>query len=135
MDRSTPRSVHRRRPVFVRPGWVRALPILLALGLASQSHAESALQTAPSSGRSLNASARLDIRVTVLPVLALTAQASGLRIQGNGGVLTVQRDLAGQWDGRAPSASTQVRPQGRVIDTAVLVSRLDTSDLITIASP
>ena len=109
--------------------------LMLAIGLSSVSHAEAALQTSSSSGRSLNASAHLDFRITVLPVLALSAQTSGLRIQGNGGALTVQRDPVDRWDGRAPDSSIQMRPRGQVVDSAVHASTFGPGDLITIASP
>jgi hypothetical protein len=130
MNRNSPRSKH--RPTGVQGA---TATLLLAVALVSASHAESTLLTAASSGRTLQASGHLDFRVTVLPVMALSAQASGLRIQGNGGVLTVQRDGAGGWDGRAPESSTQLRPQGRVVDAAMQVSAFGRGDLITIASP
>ena len=135
MDCTNLHSTRWHRSVFAQRGWRGTALTALALGLASVCHAESALQTSSSSGRSLNASAHLDFRITVLPVLALSAQTSGLRIQGNGGVLTVQRDPVGRWDGRSPDSSIQMRPQGQVVDAAMHASTFGQGELITIASP
>ena len=109
--------------------------LLLGLALHSVPRAESTLHPAASGGGPISASAHLDFRVTVLPSLALSAQPEGVRIQANSGVLTLQRDARGAWDGRAPTGSVQLRPRHQVIDTSVQTSAFAAGELITIASP
>lgn len=134
MDRTQRCRVHSMQPTVVTAMRLAAV-LLLAAALHSVSRAESTLQTAAPGSGAISASAHLDFRVTVLPSLALSAQPSGVRIQANGGVLTLQRDARGAWDGRAPTGSEQLRPRHRVIDTSMHTSVFAGSELITIASP
>ena len=134
MDRPQRCQVHNTRStlvVAVRFGAV----LLLAVGLHSAARAESALLSAPPGGGAISASAHLDFRVTVLPSLALSTHAAGVRIQANSGVLTLQHDARGAWNGRAPAASAQLRPRHQVIDTTMQASAFAGSELITVASP
>ena len=113
-----------------------AAPLLLAAALAPMAcRADSTLQSASPTGGPVTASAHLDFRVTILPSLALSTQAGSVRIQGNSGALTLQRDTSDAWDGRAPNGSAQLRPRRQVIDAAMHPSAFAGSDLITIASP
>jgi hypothetical protein len=112
-----------------------AVPLLLAAALVPTCYADSTLQTAAAGHGPITASAHLDFRITVLPSLALSTHGSGVRIQANGGTLTMQRDARDAWDGRAPMASAQLQPRHRVIDTGIPASVSDRGDLVTIASP
>lgn len=110
--------------------------LLLAAALVPQAHAESALLNGTAGAGPLNASAHLNFRITVLPSLGLATQAGGgMRVQGNSGALTVQRDHSESSEGRAPDTSTQMRPRSRVIDTALPAPTLAGADRITIALP
>lgn len=109
--------------------------LLLAMALHPASYAESTLQTTASGSATIGASTHLDFRVTVLPSLGLSAQTDGVHIQANSGVLTLQHDVRGVWDGRTPAGSLQLRPRHQVIDTLIRTSAFAGSDLITIASP
>ena len=109
--------------------------LLLAAALHSAPHAESTLQTAASSSGAISTSAHLDFRVTVLPSLGFSALTDGVRIQANSGVLTLQHDARGAWDGRVPAGSVQLRPRHQVIDTSMPASAFAGSELITITSP
>jgi hypothetical protein len=107
---------------------VHGVVALLLLGATAPAcRAESALQSASLRHGLIAASAQIDFRITVLPSLSLATQASGVRIQGNSGVLTLQRD--------APSASTQLRPSHRVVNTELRASALGAGERITVASP
>jgi hypothetical protein len=112
-----------------------AAPLLLAIALISPCHADSSLQAASATGGPLTASAHLDFRVTVLPSLALAARGSTVLIQGNSGVLTLQRSETENSDGMAPSASTQLLPRHQVIDTSMQASAFAGTKLLTVASP
>ena len=108
--------------------------VLTLGGFAAQCHAESTQQQGLAAGAALSASAHIDIRVIVLPTLALSTQAAGWRIQGNSGALTLQRSAAGAADGQAPGASLQVSPRRRTTDTTVSLGAAG-SELVTVASP
>ena len=110
-------------------------PLLLAVALVAPCRADSTLQTAAPGSGPISASAQLDFRVTVLPMLALAIQADGVRIQANSGALTLQRGPTDASDGSAPSASAQLRSRRQVIDTSMHASAFGGGDLITIASP
>ena len=135
MDRRHRCTTRRPRPTIGRLALFGAAPLLLAVALVPPCRADSTLLTASPTSGPLTASAHLDFRVTVLPSLALSTQATGVRIQGNSGVLTVQRSPSDAWDGRAPTGSAQLRPRHQVIDTSMHTSDFAGSDLITIASP
>lgn len=121
-----------------RPGRIAAtskLVLLIGAALASPARADSQLQSAPATGRAPAATAHLDFRVTVLPSLSLSMQSSGLRVQGTGGALTVQRSLRDAPDGSAPRSHALLRPRHQVIDSALPQSGLRGAELVTIASP
>ena len=116
-------------------GWSRAAALLLGASLAQPCRADSTLQAgAPNSGP-LAGTAHLDFRITVLPSLALSTQGPGVRIQGNSGVLTLQRSRTDAPDGRTPTSSTQLSPRHQVVDTAMHASNVEGGSLVTIASP
>jgi hypothetical protein len=135
MDRTHRCTLRRPLPAIRASMTLGAVPLLLAAAFAPTCYAESTLQTAAPGNGPITASAHLDFRITVLPSLALSTHANGVRIQANGGVLTLQRDARDAWDGRAPMASAQVQPRHRVIDAALPASAPDRGDLVTIASP
>ena len=111
-----------------------AAPLLLAAALVKPCRAESTFASASPGGGPLTATAHLDFRVIVLPSLGLSTQASGVRIQGNSGVLTVQRGPSEAWDGQAPASSAQLQLRARVVDR-LLQTPASAGDLITVASP
>jgi len=111
-----------------------AAPLLLAAALVKPCRAESTFASASPGGGPLTATAHLDFRVIVQPSLGLSTQASGVRIQGNSGVLTVQRGTSDAWDGQAPTSSAQLQPRARVVDR-LLQTPASAGDLITVASP
>ncbi len=135
MDCKTGIDDGQRRLRLVRTAARAALLLLIGAALAMHARADSQLQTAPPAGRALAATAHLDFRVTVLPSLALSMQPGGLRVQGNGGALTVQRSLRDAPDGSAPSSHALLRPRHQVIDSALPQSGLRGAELVTIASP
>jgi hypothetical protein len=96
--------------------------------------ADSTVHSAAPTGGALSASAHLDFVVTVLPMLALSTQAAGMRVQSNGGTLTLQRNAQGGWDGRAPS-STLVLPSGRRGVDATVGTQAAGTELLTVAAP
>jgi len=96
--------------------------LLLALSLVPAAHAGSTLQAAASTGGPVTASAQLNFRITVEPTLALSTRGTGMRIQGNSGVLTLQR---------GPDAGVQLHPRHGVVDTSIGAP----NGLVTIASP
>lgn len=107
--------------------------LLIGAAVASNSRADSQLQSTPDRG-ALSASAHLVFRVTVLPSLALSMQAQGAQILGNTGVLTVQYSSGEPVDGQAPSSSTQLLPRHIVVDTA-LPRGASGQEFVTIAAP
>ena len=126
-----------RGPLLPR-GYLRLLaaPLLLAAAFVPDARADSTLQSAAAGSGPISASAHLDFRITVLPSFGLAIKpGGGVRVQGNSGALTLQRDHSEAWDGRAPNTSSQVRPRHQVIDTAVPTPTLAGTDRITIASP
>lgn len=108
---------------------------LLLTGLVANCRADSALQPGSAAGAGIGASAHLDIRVVVLPSLALSMQAAGWRAQGNSGALTLQRGTADAADASRLGASLQVSPRRRAIDTSMPVTTVAGGNLITVASP
>ena len=135
MDSEQPCSTREPRCSLDRLLRLGAAPLLLAAALAPACRADSTLQAAAPGTGPVSASAHLDFRVTVLPTLALATQAGGVRVQGNSGTLTLQRDSSAAWDGRAPNASTSLRPRRQVVDAALPTPPLAGSDRVTIASP
>jgi hypothetical protein len=125
-------TCHARRAIH-QIGWSFAASLLLAMALAPSCRADATLQVTASGRGPLSASAHVDFRITVLPSLGLSAQASGLRIQGNSGVLTLQRGP--REAGTAPTVSTALRPHRQVTDISLLASAVASSELVTIASP
>ncbi len=123
------------RPVLTWQVLTGGAALLLAAALAPPCRADSTLSSSATGGGPLTASAHLDFRITVLPTLGLAMQASGVRIQGNSGVLTLQRDAVDAWDGRAPATSAQLRPHRQVVDTSVRGPSASSAELITVASP
>lgn len=111
-----------------------AAPLLLAAAFVKPCRAESTLASASPGAGPLTATAHLDFRVIVLPSMGLSTQASGVRIQGNSGAMTVQHGTSAVWDGQAPASSAQLQPHQRVIDR-LLPTPAAGGDLITIASP
>ena len=135
MDR-THRCIN--RPPWDRPvrrAGIGAAALLLGMALAPACRADSSLQSGPPGGGALSASAHLDFRVTVLPSLSMSTLASGVRIQANSGVLTLQRGEMRAGDGRAPAASAQLQPHRQVVDTSMRTTAFAAGDLVTIASP
>ena len=129
-------GIDRRRRSAIGSFAVRGIgPMLLAFALVQPCRAESTVQSAPAGGGTLTASAHLNFRITVLPSFGLSTIGTGVRIQGNSGMLTLQRSQNDAWDGRAPAGSIQLRPRHQVIDTSMHVSSFGGSNLITIASP
>lgn len=109
--------------------------LLIGAAAASTCRADSQLRSGPAGGVPLNASAHVDIRVTVLASLALTIQPQGALVRGNAGVLTLQSSPGGVDDGAAPSSSQQLRPRNLVIDTALARGVILAGDFVTIAAP
>lgn len=135
MDR-THRCIN--RPPWDRPvrrAGIGAAALLLGMALAPACRADSSLQSGPPGGGALSASAHLDFRVTVLPSLSMSTLASGVRIQANSGVLTLQRGEMRAGDGRAPATSAQLQPHRQVVDTSMRTTAFAAGDLVTIASP
>jgi hypothetical protein len=137
MDRTHRCYTRRLGASAVRRVRIGAAALLLGMALAPTCRADSSLQSAAPGGGPLSASAHLDFRVTVLASLALSAQASGVRVQGNSGVLTLQRGASTSdgGDGRAPVTSVQLQPHRQVVDTALGTPGFARGDLVTIASP
>ena len=135
MDR-THRCIN--RPPWDRPvrrAGIGAAALLLGMALAPACRADSSLQSGPPGGGALSASAHLDFRVTVLPSLSMSTLASGVRIQANSGVLTLQRGEMRAGDDRAPATSAQLQPHRQVVDTSMRTTAFAAGDLVTIASP
>jgi len=111
----------RNERIISRAAWLScSLAVLLAF---SPAHADSTAKvSAPG-----HAGAVLDVRVTVLPTLALQLSAERLRVESNAG------DVALQWS-RGPGRGTQLRAQREVV-THVLSSGPGAVDLVTVASP
>lgn len=116
----------------LQPRWLvwLAAPLLIAMALVLPCRADATLQVSTSGNGRLSASAHVDFRITVLPSLGLSAQAGGLRVQGNSGVMTLQRGP--REAGKAPTTRTQLQPKRQVVDTELLAAG---SELVTIASP
>lgn len=112
-----------------------AAVLLLAGAAVAPCRADSQLQATPSRQGAISTSAHIDFRVTVPPSFGLSMQASGLRVQGNGGALTVQRSQRDAADGSSPSSHALLRPRHHVIDTTLPLSSLGRAELVTIASP
>ncbi len=108
---------------------------LLGAAAASHCRADSQWLSDAPAGRALGASAHIDFKVTVLPSLSLSMQGTGLRIQGNGGGLTVQASPRGAAEGSAPSSHAQLRPRHQVIDTSMSQSGFNGAAMVTVASP
>lgn len=127
---------HRRRSIGCherfspRTALWLAAPMLIALAMALPCRADSTLHVTASGRGPLSASAHVDFRITVLPSLGLSAQAGGMRVQGNSGVMTLQRGP--REAGGVLTASTQLQPKRQVVDTELLAAG---NELITIASP
>jgi hypothetical protein len=56
-------------------------------------------------------------------------------VQGSGGSLTLQGDVASARDGMAPNRSVQLRAPRQFIDTTLPVRQFSGDALITIAAP
>lgn len=106
--------------------------LLLAMVALPPCRADSVLQTAAPTRAGVVSSAHIDFRITVMPSLALLTQATGVRVQGNGGVTIVQRGAA---DGGAATHTLLLRPRHQVTDLAVPVLGSRGGDLVTVASP
>ena len=115
--------------------WSGAAALFVLTTLVQPCRAQATLQGAPGASGAATASARLDFRITVLPSLSLSTQATGVRAQGNSGVLTLQHSRTDADDGRAPIGSSQLAPRRQVVDAAERSSRADGVNLITVASP
>ncbi len=106
---------------------------MLLFGFLPAGRTDSALKTAGAGP--VSASAHLDFRITILPSLALSMHAQGLRVQGSGTALTLQSNASLAWDGRAPIRSVPLRPQRQVIDTLIPAGEFNRAGLVTIAAP
>jgi hypothetical protein len=127
---------HRLDRTHSKPAAARCVAWALA-GLlcgAATCRADSTVHSAAPTGGALSASAHLDFVVTVLPTLALSTQAAGVRVQSNAGTLALQRNAPGGWDGRPPSASL-VLPSGRRGVDATLAPQAAGTELLTVAAP
>jgi hypothetical protein len=112
-----------------------AAALALLVGFLPAGRTDSTYRTAPAGAGGLSASAHLDFRITILPSLGLALSPQGLRVQGSGGSLTLQGDVASARDGMAPNRSVQLRAPRQFIDTTLPVRQFSGDALITIAAP
>jgi len=127
--------VTRRNSASFRHAFGTLAVVALAGVSTPASRADSSLQLGTAPGRGLTATAHIDIIVTVLPSLTLSALGTGARIQANTGNLVVQRDPRDAWDGRTPTDALTLQARHLVVDTTVPSAVRPQAELLTVASP
>lgn len=113
------------------------LAALLMTGLlgGSPCRADSALESAPRGPASVRAQARLDFRITVLPMLSLRIGPERTRIEANSGTITLQHDVtAGRVDG-LPAARNMALQAHREIVVHDVSTTSPGAGVLTVASP